>query len=251
MLAFEHAASFSLQVNSQSDATTSCLIRGFTSEGPFVFTHIPTNNSIIKTETFRIPDFPIMLTVTDGDGVLIQGQTFITIRLLINGDVYQELCAGWVYRQKALAYPATNQVDMRPGGGFLATESSANPAAGAEISLTVPAGEVWHIKGYGFTLVTDGNAANRNPHVIFTVGGSVIFKAWNETDQTASVTGVYSGGDFGDGISSADSNDFRHNIPSNIVMQNPDTITTLTDAILVGDNLSAMAVRFERYFTPA
>ena len=251
MLKFGGDAKIELQINSQSDATTSCLIRGLTREGPFIYNHIPTNNSIIKTENFPIPDFPIMMTVTDGDGVLIQGQTFITMRLLINGDVYQELCAGWVYRQKALSYPDTNASDLRPGGGFLGTETVADPAAGAEASITVPSGEVWRLMAFRVTLVSDATSTNRRVHLVVTDGTNDLINHIGQDNQPASLTKKYSFNTHGFSDTGGQDDDVQIAIAQDLTIPSGFTLETQTVNLQAGDNFGAPIAYIERYFTPA
>ena len=61
------------------------------------------------------------------------------------------------------------------------------PAAGADITFTVPAGEVWELQSILLSLVTDANAANRTIILDFTDGTSFEFYI-DATNQTATQT---------------------------------------------------------------
>jgi len=75
---------------------------------------------------------------------------------------------------------------------FITTTASADPAGtGAEVSHTVPAGQLWRLLGARVSLVTDANAANRT--VAFTIddGTTVIQRFTSPSTQAASLTYGY------------------------------------------------------------
>lgn len=72
--------------------------------------------------------------------------------------------------------------------------SVANPAAGAEISVAVPAGEFWRILAIHFKLVASGTAGNRLVRLFFDDGATVLFKVPNDVNHVASQTTEYSYG---------------------------------------------------------
>ena len=89
-------------------------------------------------------------------------------------------------------------------GGRLKEIASADPAAGAEISITVPDNKRWLIISLSFSLVTDATVANRNVNVIAkNTGGNVVFRSGSNINHTASTTKVYGFaaiGDEGEGL---------------------------------------------------
>lgn len=77
---------------------------------------------------------------------------------------------------------------VQPNSGSVKAVTLTTPAAGAEISLTVPAGQEWIIIGGTVKLVTSAVAATRAPVlVIADASGSVIFTSPLST-QAASLT---------------------------------------------------------------
>lgn len=52
----------------------------------------------------------------------------------------------------------------------------ANPAAGAEVSETVPAGETWCLLGVRVTLVTSATVATRQPILTLDDGTNIFFE---------------------------------------------------------------------------
>lgn len=70
--------------------------------------------------------------------------------------------------------------------------SGTNPAAGVEISETVPAGQVWGLIAFTFTLVTSATVANRRVRLTLDDGTNVFWRTSSLTDQAASTTIVHS-----------------------------------------------------------
>lgn len=96
-----------------------------------------------------------------------------------------------------LPYPSHQQTRVigqcgPPGTGRSRSIAGTNPAAGAEISETVPTGTRWHISAVRISLVTDGTAANRTFQLVFDDGASPSFAdIITQTAQTAGTTRVY------------------------------------------------------------
>ena len=251
MLKFGNKAEIEIRLTTQCDAAVKVTLAGLTREGVFSFNQTTTNNSIIKRDNFRVSDLPIAISVTDPDGVLAQGQCFARCALLINGNVIHELVSGWVYTQKALSWPGGTNADLRPGGGLITTETSADPAAGAELTITVPSGEIWQVLGCQAQLVADATSISRLPHFEFTNSVGLMLSAFPSDSQSASETRNYS---VVAQPATLDNNSGTHTtvyIPENIWLEPTSTVTTATLNIHAGDNWGVMTVNIERFFTPA
>ena len=248
MLAFQHGAAFGLEIRSQSVQTSPLIIRGMTSEGLFAFIHSPTADSIVKTETFRIPDVPIWVSVTDKNRTLIQGETFATLSVTINDDILHELCAGLVYAQKSLTWPQNNSVDLRPGGGLFANKTSANPAAGSLPSITVPTGQIWKVLMAHVQLVTSATVAARTVHLMITRAGGGVYHFTQTATQAASLTREYTFATIGAFIASISGNDTQSTIPNNITVEAGDMIDTEVVNGQVDDDFGAMSLLVEQFF---
>lgn len=72
--------------------------------------------------------------------------------------------------------------------------ASADPAAGAEISHTVPAGKHWKLLSVAVPLVTSAVAGNRRVSLVFDDGTNVFWRGISPNDQAASLTHDYSWG---------------------------------------------------------
>lgn len=248
MLSFEHATTFSLICRIQSDSTGPLTIRGATKEGPFTLSLVgsPSSNFAITTRIFNLPDLPIWISINDEDGNFDHGGAYVVMNLGINEDVSRVLLSGYVSRQNPISWPSSN---IEPQNPFkrIRTTSGSNPAAGAETSITVPANEMWKLRGWSATLVTDGTAANRIVHLKATWGGVILFETISATTQTASLSRVYSAAIQSPGGAAADDNDIILALPHDIILPQTATITTVTTAIVAGDNWGAPVAYIERF----
>lgn len=248
MLAFEQGVAFSLFVSIQSRVASRVSIRGITSEGIFSFNATPTADSARTNFTFRIPNIPIFLNVTDGDDDFKQGDCYVVISLLAEGELIQQLAAGYVYGLKAITYPGNTIDDQRIGGGKILDTESADPAAGAECTLTVPAGQTWRFIAAKLNLVADGTATDRRVILKFTLAGGVVLRCFMGTNQTASQNINYSCADFGATASPMNDNTWQIATPSNLLLLPGDIIETETVNLQAGDNYGKMEVRVEQFF---
>ncbi len=249
MLAFEGKAIFGLRVIVQSGNSTALTLRGVTRENPFTFKFTPTGNRSVETFNFRISDAPIWCTVLDENGAFEEGETFVTLDLTIDGDIVHQLFSGYVYQSQGLTWPIADVRRVSPEHGQRVTITGADPAAGAEISVTVPAFTQWKVLAVRFTLVTAAVAANRIVHLIFSRNSLPLYECISNTAQIISLTKNYTCFPTTPGGSAADDNDIIIPIPADIILQDGDTIVTGTTALDVTDNFGAPSVFIERYFT--
>lgn len=69
--------------------------------------------------------------------------------------------------------------------------TASNPAAGADLEITVPTAKLWIVKSVIFTLATDANAANRNPELQYRDAADNIFGSVTSNQIVASQTGRF------------------------------------------------------------
>lgn len=101
---------------------------------------------------------------------------------------------GWVARNWGAAAGAVEVTNL---GAATATATvpavtvGANPAAVAEASVTVPAGETWQLQSVDLTLVTSVTAGNRRVALVIDDGANIVAKIVAAVDQAASLTVEY------------------------------------------------------------
>lgn len=251
MLGFEYATSFQLQIRSKATAVRTIDIRGITKDGPFIFKHITTADSGTKTENFSLTDLPIFVSVLDPVGLLGAGGGYITLNLVINGNALYNLVAGYTGFNTVLSWPPAAYEPQTIPSGRQIPLVGADPAAGAEISVTNDAEEQWVILGISFTLVTDATVANRMVHLVFKEGSFVYAECIAGLAQGASLTRKYTCYPTTPGGTLAEDNDIIIPIPRRIKMMDTNDIITETTNLQAGDNFGAPTLLFERYFNPS
>ncbi len=248
-LKFEHGASFALELVSYSNVTERIDIIGLTQEGPFTFQKAHAGDGAAESDTFAIPDFPISVSVHTDSVTVRRGQFWATLYLTLNETRVMKLCSGYISRQAGIAWPASQTESEIANGGHFKLVTSADPAAGAELTHTVPTNELWIVHAVVFDFVTDANAANRRPHVLFDFSGSGIPLNFYPGDtQLLNETRRYTAAAAGFSYQGRESDDLFISIPPNLHVGPGGIISTDNAAIQVGDNYSAMEMWVEAFF---
>lgn len=248
MLRFGASTKIELRIDMQADTAAALSISGITREGTFTYKATTPSNSLNTSVSFQLSDIPIMVSVKDTSGVLEQGMAFVALSLVINGDVVQQLTSGLVYSQKALSWPQTQQVDLRPGGGRIVRLLPTTPAVNVDIQMTVPAGEVWRIRDITFLITTDANVANRRAKIYISTPHDATLWMWADTDQTASLTRIYHGGNLGAGSAGASGLDIFIPLPNDMLLFAGDTIGMTAQNRAAGDQMTPDEITIEKYF---
>lgn len=126
------------------------------------------------------------------------------------------------------------------GGFVVEARSFATPAAGAEVSIVVPGGEVWLVLAMSAQLVTSAVVANRAPSVVLDDGTRVMYRfgsgaaipASTTTQVTAASDAVSQSSVAGLGVVMA--------LPAAAVLTAGWRMRTITQLIDVGDQYSAV-----------
>jgi len=246
MLAFQESAVLGLLVQSRGVSDSDITITGATREGPFSLRHSIGSTGAFTSESFRLPDVPIWLSVIDIDESSGPGLSFVSVSLTVNGNVIHNLMSGYVYQDHALTWPATATEHSQHNRGLISSADSADPAVGVELSITVPTRQSWRIVSARFVFVTSAAVTNRNPHIVIQQAGSKAIEAFSDKPQTAGQTIQYTVESPGYGANLQEGNDIIIPIPKDIVIIAGDTVTTETTNIQGNDNFGVMTLFFER-----
>lgn len=132
-------------------------------------------------------------------------------------------------------------------GGTMTVVTGSDPAAGAEVSDTVPAGEFWRLHAIKLTLVTAVAVATRRVQVTLDDGTTEFTRKPSNASQAASLTQIYS---------------FGGNVPASAVINTNvadpfpvfdlpagSRIKTVTDQIQAADNYGAPIYYVEKFAT--
>ena len=250
MLDFEYASKFELVVFTRAFSLGQIRIVGATKEGTFTYRATTTTSTAGDTARFTIPDLPIWVSITDPDGDFKQGNLFVKVELSLNNDLIHSLCMGYVCQYKSLTWPMISTQETAPTIGQMDVTTSADPAAGAELTYTMNDAETWRIIAITFTLVTDATVTNRRVHIQFNPKQNGIFDIPCSVDQGASLTRKYHCVPIGTLGAYSDDNDIIIPIPDNLFLQGESKITTQTTNLQLGDNLGVMTIHRERFIAP-
>lgn len=120
--------------------------------------------------------------------------TFVHAQLVIvrvpasvaNNNVYQLIWEGYVPSQAAASWPGTPAKDPTDGMGVLRSVTGSTPAAGADISESVPGNRRWQLIAFRATLNTSAAVASRVPQFTLDDGANIFFSMGPNTTEPAS-----------------------------------------------------------------
>lgn len=228
--------------------------RRITAEGvivPLSETQVPNSD-----RTAKVSIFPA------GDGLLTNAQLRVSTGTANVGHVFAllelgrgreggftplvTLIQGYITSATRRTWPGSTIDSPLAGQGRPRTITGTDPAAGVEISETVPTGARWKIGSVGYALVTDATAITRFPLITIDDGATIIWQSAISTGQAASITGIYR---FAPGAASATiaTNHFNFALPSNLILAAGYRIRTVTASLQAGDNFGAPVLHVEEF----
>ena len=191
------------------------------------------------------------IALTAGTGL---AQTYVTVDVVRGpsaaGGVMATLVAGYVSSLVRLSWPGSALQSSLLGPGVLRTIAGTDPAAGAEISETVPAGARWLFRALRAVFVSDATVANRTPVLVFDDGANIYASAGPNFNTPASSNFTFQFADVGQGFVQA-SSDIMVPAPANILLAGAHRIRTITGSIQAGDNWGAPVYSVEEWLEGA
>jgi len=118
------------------------------------------------------------------------GQTFVVVEV-VRGEstaaiATQLLAAGYVTAKQPLLFPQMFAQSSLDGAGALRSITGTTPAAGAEISETVPTGARWELLAFQTTFTASAAVATRIPILFVDDGANIFSRLYCGTTITAS-----------------------------------------------------------------
>ena len=247
MLEFEHAAAFNISIDLWAYSTNALFLSGFTKEGPFSFKFIPAATNEIETFNFSLPDFPIGLTLQPATTASEKADVYAVVYLRINATRVLQLVRGYCHVQGGMTWPAAIGEDAMPNLGHTRLLTGADPAAGADVTITVPPNKIWVLHGVLFRLVTSATAANRRVHLQIRPGTGERFQFFSTIDQTASLTRTYTCAPMGAVTDELDDQDIIIPIANNLTLPEGSVISTSTINMQAADDFGVPEFLVEEY----
>ncbi len=136
-----------------------------------------------------------------------RGQTFCQVGIVRGGELANEpaalLISDYLHDTLLLSWPGGLLRSSAEGPGVLRSITGTNPAAGAEISETVPTNARWRFYSLTAQLVASATVANRIVSFAMDDGANVHYRMGQNTAQTAGSTRTWclSGSPFSNALS--------------------------------------------------
>lgn len=119
-------------------------------------------------------------------------RVFAWARLQQGGNQVQVLCSGYPTQGRFLTWPQPIVENEQEGSGAIVSVTGTLPAAGAEISETVPTNAMWELLSFHYSLVTSAGAATRTTSLLADDGTNVFWQGTQSgSGQAASLTYQY------------------------------------------------------------
>lgn len=128
-------------------------------------------------------------------GAVAANRVYAQIRLaqgsLTNINILATLCQGYVSNGRHLNWPPGIFENEGDGNGAIVSVTGTTPAAGADISETVPANAKWELISISFKLTASATVANRIVQFLADDGANVFTTITQSFVQTASGVVIY------------------------------------------------------------
>lgn len=212
---------------------------------PFRERHVPNTDRTTANTVFQVGEGWIVDVHVRADaGTPRRGQCFVVLELVrgaVNGAVQPlaTLLQGYVTDTQRRGWPGSPLELSTEGPGVLLSVTGADPAAGVEISETIPANARRELLAVRFVLVADATAISRSVTLAIDDGANIFYSGASHDAQTASQTLTYSAGA---GITAARVPAALHveiPLPNRVRLSAGFRFRTVTGNLQAGDNFGA------------
>jgi hypothetical protein len=157
-----------------------------------------TSARAINSQLFPLCEGTLLgVTISVSGATPKRGQTFVQVGIARGAVASAEqgslLISDYCTASDFAGWPGGEQRAPSDGAGFLRSITGTDPAAGVEISETVPTNARWRLLAITATLVTSAVVGSRFPELIVDDGASTYYRQNAQSSQAASLTVVYSG----------------------------------------------------------
>lgn len=164
---------------------------------PFQWSLVPATDRSLSSLVKSLGEGWLLdVTVNVAAGAPVTGQTWARLQIvrgLTNvGIVLGTLCSGYITAVQPATFPRGLVRSSLDGAGVIRSITGTNPAAGANISETVPTGARWRLLSVLLRFVTEATAGNRDVTLVIDDGANVIANISSGFTHAASLTYDYS-----------------------------------------------------------
>lgn len=218
---------------------------------PFLLTHTSADSTDKAVQAFELAEgWLLSVTVTPVGTTPPYGQNFCEVGILrgrtADQQVLKVLVRDYVTTALSLGWPGGRQIASVDGPGNIRALVSADPVAGAELTATVGADQVWRLVAVRITLVTSAVAGNRFPRLELFDGTNVLWRSHPHDAHPASTTRTYNWARGSDFVAAVAAGEHQNVIPD-VRLFGGWLFRTSTDGIDAGDNYGTAAVTIESW----
>ncbi len=181
------------------------------------------------------------------------GRVFCQIELIrdipSSGIRTLTLAAGYLTDANEIGWPNFTPLGSLQGRGLIRSIVGTTPAAGAEITETVPTGARWAVKSFTFAFTASAAIQNRIPQVSIDDGGVSFYIFGTAVAITAGQGRTITASPVSGALTDAQNN-ILIPMPSEIAMLAGFRIKTTTSNIQVGDQYSNVKYEVEEWIDP-
>ena len=162
----------------------------------FAETHTPASDRTVATSLYHLVEgFLLNVSLRASTGAPRVGQVFAILEVVRGiGATVQPLAVifqGYVTDTSTVGWPGSPLRASIDGLGVIRSIIGTNPAAGAEVSETVPTNARWRLRSLAASFVTSATAASRYPSLIFDDGATNFYVSDPPELQLASTTSTW------------------------------------------------------------
>jgi len=216
---------------------------------PSVVPLTPSGDRALNTYNFPLAE-GFLIALTAASNTATRGRTWLHARITNSpgaGDYSQGLLAqGYLTANDRVFAPPADHRQSVEGRGALRAITGTDPAAGVEISETVPTNALWRPHSLSFTYVASGAAATRQSSLVVDDGAAVYGRYPAVGAILAGQTFVISYGGAGQseivgGVAMSSS------FPIGILLPEGHRMRTVTNNLQAGDNMTAPVMLVEEW----
>ncbi len=214
----------------------------------------PTSDRTRNTFAIDITEgFILSVTVTPTLVAPLRGQTFCTV-VLVRGPTlaafsHQVLVQDYIFNLNYAGWPGGTIRSPLEGPGVMRSIVGTDPAAGAEISETVPTNARWRLIALRTNLATSIVVVNRRVKLLLDDGVNVYAEAYLSTNIVASTNPAITWAE-GYVVFANSDNQQMSVLPQNNRMRSGFRIRTSTPGLDAGDNFAAPVYLVEEWIEP-
>lgn len=162
-----------LFVEAWSSTARTVRVRGLHAAGEISFNLVTTADRALTSGSQTVPYEIITVSATLAETGVKRGETYVRVSLRSGGLIVAVLFAGYLTDSHGLTWPPGQFEASVSGEGFLRAITGTDPAAGVEISETVPTNTRWLILAIQFALVSDGAGSAIQLRLLYNVGADI------------------------------------------------------------------------------